>query len=466
MTDWTLRDRRRDAGRLGALGLVAVLSLAGCGSEVASGSGSGPVGTPALHVGRFAVAGTSSIGADRYPLAGTLPQGPASETALRYDDTGAGEDRVRALALALGVDAAPSRHSHGWQVASPNGVLLVRDGADQPWSFSRTAGTCPLYSVDIDHADATSSAVGCAVSPSGSGTSVAPPTEHEALDAARPVLAHVGVDLTTASAAVQYAGLRTVTVDPVVDGAPTAGLRTVVAISRSGLAAASGHLGTASEGPAYPIVSARQALERLRAQQFALPEIACAPQPDLPADCAGPSPQIVTGATLGRLSADDGGSGVLVPAWLFSVRGSDEPVPVIAVTDEYLADVVTVSGPVATPGAGQEPGSPGSALPGAPDQPVSPAPTSDAPLQVVSVSASADGRVLTLTGWGGVCSSYHGTADETSAQVSVGIVGTSMSPGTACIAMAKQISVTVQLDAPLASRTVVDAASGTTVPVN
>ena len=91
--------------------------------------------------------------------------------------------------------------------------------------------------------------------------------------------------------------------------------------------------------------------------------------------CPTPQPSRVTGAQLGLILSYDAshtGSAVLVPAWLFAVAGTNDPVPVIAVAPTYLAAPTTgPSTASSSPGApsGPSTGSTGGApapLPGPP----------------------------------------------------------------------------------------------------
>ena len=73
---------------------------------------------------------------------------------------------------------------------------------------------------------------------------------------------------------------------------------------------------------------------------------------------------------------------------------------------------------------------------------------------------------MALTGWGGVCAEYTAVVDESSTTVKVQIIGRSTAgPDEACIEIAQELKVLVELDAPLGSRTVVDATTGLPVPV-
>jgi hypothetical protein len=160
---------------------------------------------------------------------------------------------------------------------------------------------------------------------------------------------------------------------------------------------------------------------------------------------------------------------------LFSVTGSDEPVPVVAVEQKYLADPTESpnpvgSGPGATSapnpgtsdggGSGSSPGSSGGS------GPATPVPVTEPPVPVLSVQSvtlGKDGSTLVLGGVGGVCDDFSGKAEETSSTITVSIVATPKTPGGVCPAMAKEFTVTVTLSAPWDNRTIVDAASGATL---
>jgi hypothetical protein len=88
---------------------------------------------------------------------------------------------------------------------------------------------------------------------------------------------------------------------------------------------------------------------------------------------------------------------------------------------------------------------------------VEPTPLQPGSVAVTAASLSADGRTLTLTGWGGVCAEYRGDAKETGTEVYVVISSTpTIDKDMACIELAKEISVDVTLQAPLGTRVVVD----------
>ncbi|CAO0828648.1 Lipoprotein OS=Streptomyces microflavus OX=1919 GN=Smic_19000 PE=4 SV=1 [Streptomyces microflavus] len=93
------------------------------------------------------------------------------------------------------------------------------------------------------------------------------------------------------------------------------------------------------------------------------------------------------------------------------------------------------------------------------EKPTAPTPSGDRK----TTSYAADGRTLEVTFWGGVCSTYTASAEESPGQVRISIAEKPQKNG-ACIMIAKELKRTVTLDAPLGDRTVIDAASGATVP--
>ncbi len=212
-------------------------------------------------------------------------------------------------------------------------------------------------------------------------------------------------------------------------------------------------------GPTYPLVTARSAYDALVRTPLPMPLMAC-PEP-LPPDadpvpCGGPV--TVTGARLG-LSLQQSADGlVLVPAWLFDVEGSPQPLVQLAVDPRLLQPLAPDQGG----GSGSSTGSAGtvSAAPGGP--------ATDVPAEgsrFSSVTRAADDRSLRVTFYGGVpeCYSYVVKAAETSRQVRLTVVETRTAGDKPCIDLAMEITKTVPLDAPLGRRTVVDAASGAVV---
>jgi len=469
-------------GGRAAAAVAVALTLVACGTEVAGSSG-GSGSLPVLRIGtgqygaidavapRGSGSGASSgaTSPDPYPLRGTLPGGPPTAAVYRFGTTAVTRSDAAALASALGVTGTPVRHPHGWEIATTAGEVRVRDGGSA-WSFSRGASGCPSYVVDIDNADGATSANGCAVAPTMTvppGAS-APPSDTTALSAARPALRAAGLDPASARVLPASAGypLRTVVLDPVVAGLATSGVRTVVDVDRAGVLGATGVLATPTAGESYPIVSAAAALDRLRAMPRPEIAIACVQG----AVCPGVGPRPVTGATLGLSQAYDAGTAILVPAWLFTVTGSPDPIAVVAVERRYLGD--PSPGPIGSaPGASSapDPGASGAgsgSVPGSSGGPATPVPVSEPPspiLPVLSVTLGSDASTLVLRGVGGVCDDYSGAAAETSSTITLSIVATPQSPVRVCAAMARELTVTVALAAPWSNRTLVDAATGKTL---
>ncbi len=506
-TQTTKRARARTSSALAVGGLVTALALAACGTEVANGSGEG---LAPLRIGSASGNGAPAAGSDSsggklasgWTLQGSLPAGPGSGPVLRF--TGApGEDDVRALAAALGLTAAPGKRAHGWVVDGKAGQLRVRNDASGQWSFSRSSD-CPSYFVDVDRTDG-STGVSCAVADAPASVTVPLPpdapsdaptandlplvTDDAALATAEPVLAAAGVDATPrvrGGAGGQSGTVASVVADPTISGLPTSGLSSVVDVDGQGVVGATGWLGDLTADGDYPVLSAQKAFDRLDSMPRPLAAIACpdiAPGPmesgapeTMP--CASPEPMVITGATFGLTLSWEGLTPILVPAWLFAVTGWDTPLAQIAVADQYLADPTPIPEPTTGTGGGSDPGSGGSAIPpqpGTPDTPVEP-PTDrglspePAPgyVSIVSAIASADGMSLTLVGWGGVCAEYSGEVKEDPAHVYGYVTSRStLAPDEACIEIAKEIKVTVKLQEPLGSRTVIDQTSNSerVVPV-
>lgn len=492
----------RTGSALAVGGLVAALALAACGTTVAGGSGDG---LAPLRIGTATGNGVPAAGSDSsggkltpgWTLKGSLPSGPGTGPVLRF--TGApSEDDVRALATALGLTAAPDKQAHGWIVAGATGELRVRSDTAGQWSFSRSTD-CPSYFVDVDRADG-SGGVSCAVAADAAAGTVAAPsqpasdlplvTDDAALATAEPVLAAAGVDATPrvlGGAAGQSGTVASVVADPTISGLPTSGLSSVVDVDPQGVRGATGWLGDLTADGDYPVVSAQKAFDRLDSMPRALAAIACpdiAPGPmesgapeAMP--CASPEPMVVTGATFGLTLSWEGLTPILVPAWLFTVTGWDNPLAQIAVADQYLAEPTPIPEPTTDAGGGSDPGSGGSAIPPQPGTPETPAePPTDPGLSpepvpgyvsIDSALVSADGMSLTLVGWGGVCAEYSGEVKEDSDHVYGYITSRStLAPDQACIEIAKEIKVTVRLQEPLGPRTVLDqtSSSGRVVPVS
>lgn len=378
-----------------------------------------------------------------YRVHGALPAGPATASVRRADGA-VTASQVSRLARALGMRGTPRGEGAFWLLGSDEGgaqpYLRVARAAPGTWSYARGSGPlspCPSGAVCADGAEETG-----------------PVGPEEAKAAARPVLDAAGLGGASLGTDQLMGAVRVVNADPVVDGLPTYGWSTGVQVGPDGtVTGASGRLALPAGGAAYPVVTAAEAVASLNADGTAgAPDPAGCATPEPLGDPAGgpkaagptcvpsagrPVPTVamtVEDAVFG-LSAQyvDGGQ-ALVPSWLFTVRpeagGAVSTVARIAVDPAYLAR-----------SREQEPSGGGKVT-----------------------SYTADGRTLDVTFWGGVCSDYAASAEESAGQVRITVKESGKESGGPCIALAKELRDTVTLDSPLAGRTVVDAASGRSVP--
>jgi hypothetical protein len=425
----------RTVAAAGAL-LVGCGVLAGCASGTAGSAGTGT--PPKLLIGAggagnapMAAAAPAAGAADGaalapapngrfapfggYVLAGTLPDQPTHAPVMVWPDGKTAENAVAHLATALGLTGTPQRHRFGWELTTTTGDLRVRDGAGAEWSYERAdARACPDYQVDVDNPPDVSVGVGCAMG--GAVGPVASATAGSAPDAVAappgpPPAPPAGPDenATRAAAAPLLSALKvsgheqvdvgaptsTVSVSPLVDGMPTEGIETRVEVDGQGVRAASGRLELPQRGADYPLQTATAAFAALGSGPRPMIAQYCesSPMPAPPVGsasddtvgapvqaCATPQPQQVTGAVLGlqlEYDATGAGSQVLVPAWFFTIAGSDYPQIVIAVDPAFIGDPNVVPGTGASStGASGGGGSAGVIAPGSPVE-VPPAPPAD-----------------------------------------------------------------------------------------
>jgi hypothetical protein len=357
--------------------VAAALLLYGCGT-LHTGSSSGAGAPPVLRIGVDGSLGTqaaklsSASGEAAYRVKGTLPTAPSH--ALTYRVGPVGEDAARRVAAALGLDAAPRRHAHGWVVTSRGSELRMRETGQ--WSLQRLADQCPPYLIDVDSAEG-SGGVSCAIAsgvvrPSAGGTAAdggsAPSVSGNQLrKVVYPLLSALGVDPTTAVVTV---ATSTVSVNPVVASLPTTGYDSDFVVDRGGDRAATGwaYRGDPATGDTYPLLSAQDALKLFASAprpMMGAPEIACPVSTESPSAmqwrCGGSL--VVTGGRLGlELRWDGGADGhpILVPAWFLAVQGSDTPLVLVAVNPKYLADPSPpTTGPNPATSASSVPGSTG-----------------------------------------------------------------------------------------------------------
>ncbi|MBW5255541.1 hypothetical protein [Streptomyces poriferorum] len=388
-----------------------------------------------------------------YRASGALPDGPGKAAVQRASGT-VSASAVARLAKALGVQGTPRAEGTSWKVGSDGDgsgpVLRVTKQAPGTWTFARygTGGT--------DNCESTTVCSSKHVGPGGSGT---PVSEKAAKAAAVPVLKAVGQDDAALDARQLMGSVRVVNADPVVDGLPTYGWATGIQVDPQGeVVGGSGQLKGLEKGADYPVIGAAEALKQLNAAQ--------PPSGPRTGDCATPAPLgdgekpsgmscgtrtgaepptttvTVDKAVFGLSARYVDGKQLLVPSWIFTVRpgtgGTGDTVTQVAVDPAYL----TKDAPSEkTPGGDGTKESGGKLL-----------------------SYSADGRTLSVTFWGGACSTYAASASEDGSTVRVSVTETKPEKGKVCIMIAKELTRTVTLDQPLGERNVVDAASGTVVP--
>ncbi|WP_329542077.1 hypothetical protein [Streptomyces sp. NBC_01358] len=388
-----------------------------------------------------------------YRASGALPDGPGKAAVQRASGTVSASEVAR-LAKALGVQGTPRAEGTSWEVGSDGDgsgpVLRVTKQAPGTWTFARygTGGT--------DNCESTTVCSSKHVGPGGSGT---PVSEKAAKAAAVPVLKAVGQDDAALDARQLMGSVRVVNADPVVDGLPTYGWATGIQVGPQGeVVGGSGQLKGLEKGADYPVIGAAEALKQLNAAQ--------PPSGPKTGDCATPAPLgdgekpsgmscgtrtgaepptttvTVDKAAFGLAARYVDGKQSLVPSWIFTVRpgtgGTGDTVTQVAVDPAYL----TKDAPSEkTPGGDGTKESGGKLL-----------------------SYSADGRTLSVTFWGGACSTYAASASEDGSTVRVSVTETKPEKGKVCIMIAKELTRTVTLDQPLGERNVVDAASGTVVP--
>lgn len=322
----------------------------------------------------------------------------------------------------------------------PGALLKVTKQAPGTWTFARTTPPKPCES-------------GTMCSNGASEPGGDPVSEKAAKAAAVPVLKAAGQDDATLNAGQLMGDVRVVNADPKIDGLPTYGWSTGVQVGPDGeVTGGSGHLKALEKGDTYPAVGADEALKQLNAESRGKGDAArdiggCAtpvplegePKPSDP-QCVpsngkrAPVEQTVEDAVFGLALNYVDGRQTLVPSWLFTVRqapgGPENTVTQVAVDPKFI------------------------------EKPDAPTPSGDRKV----TSYGADGRTLEVTFWGGVCSTYTASAEESAGQVRISVTEKPQEGKKACIMIAKELTRTVTLEKPLGDRTVIDAASGGAVP--
>ncbi|WP_159766904.1 hypothetical protein [Streptomyces sp. HM190] len=421
-------------------GGALLATTASGGSGGGSGRSAGSDGTPApLALDGYGGSGPNGIAPGEpdpngvtYRADGELPDGPESAPVYRAEGKVTAAEVAR-LAKALGVEGEPRAEGENWRVGTTGDgsgpTLNVGRQAPGAWTFSRfTPGTDNCRKVDV-----------CAVEPSGGGAD--PVGEAAARKAAAPILKAVGQDDAKLDVSQLLGTVRVVNADPEVGGLPTYGWATNLQVGGDGtVVGGSGQVKAPVKGDTYPVVDAERALKLLNDSEKgagpAREEVAPSPSRSLPVP--------VVGAVFGLASHQVGGRPALVPSWLFEVRpqkaAAGFTVTHPAVDPRYLVPSASRGEPTEGP---EDPNVPG-------DRPPADPASRNVPVQGYTV----DGRELTVSFWGGVCSTYEATATEESGEVTVTVTGTSQ-PGRVCVMIAKAMERTVRLDEPLGVREVV-----------
>ncbi|MEU8823730.1 hypothetical protein [Streptomyces sp. NPDC048636] len=499
------RPRRRSP--LAVVSVAAAVLVAGGGgaywaSTAADGNGTaGKDGSPkplALDAypssgssGREGIApGEPDPGGGRYVTEKKLPDGPDSAPVYLADPKVTKADVAR-LARALDVSGEP-RADHGfWKVGggkdSAQPVLRVHQEGPGSWSYSRygtpAAGDCVRPGSDTGSGKG-GATPDCPVYRDGTsgkkgddhpGHSERSDADHDkvvseakAKSTAKPVLKALGLSDAKLDATGRFAAIRMVNAEPRVGDLPTHGWSTSLQVAADGqLVGGSGTLAMPKEADTYPLIGADEALKKLNAAtkgRSSSSDANCpsatpgAEKPESGGQIAPCEPDpsgtsgklMVRSATLGLASQMVDGRRALVPSWIFETRpaGTNKvsmAVPFPAVQPKYIKNAA----------AGTE--SPGQGRSGKPDE------SGKKKLNHV-ISYSADDKSLTLRFWGGVCSTYSVSAEETSKQVTVEIKSKPKHPGRACVLIAKEMTEKVKLDKPLDGRKVVDKSTDKAVP--
>ncbi|MET8164765.1 hypothetical protein ABZT34_10970 [Streptomyces sp. NPDC005329] len=436
-------------------------AVGGSGGGAGSGSPSGD-GTPAaLLLDDYAggtgtgtdtpEGGTSGIAPGEpnpygvtYKADGALPDGPGSAP-VYWAKGEVTKDEVARLAKALGAEGTPVVDGEAWKVGAGNDgsgpVLRVNRQAPGMWTFARYAPGTDNCTAGTDK---------CTVTPSAE--SVAPVSEAAAKKAAAPVLKAVGQGGAEVDASQVMGSQRVVNADPVFGDLPTYGWTTGISVSAQGeVVGGNGQLETPVKGDTYPLLSAREALDALNAAPGTDHRMGiggCAsPVPlkdrlESPCGASTAAPQAQTAtvedAVLGLAPHTSGGQQVLVPSWLFDVKGSG------------AADGYTVTQPAVEPAY----------LKSATTPTPTPTPSTSSGTRDVKVDGyTAEGDDLVVSFTGGVCGDYEATATESGDEVKVTVTETPWKDKV-CILIAKEYHQTVHLDESLGSRKVVGSDGG------
>lgn len=441
--------------------------------------------------------GSTSDGNAVYQLTGTLPDGPKS-AAVYAAAGGPTKAQVQRLAGVLGLSGQVSTDGTSWQVGriGSGPALLVGRAAPGTWTYTRSGpAAVPGRTDGAGSSTATLlPSPGVSAGTSGGGASdgatdgaTAPVSVQRAEAAAAPVFSALDLSGARIDAAQTVGAERLVTAEPVVGGLPTHGWSTTLTIGPDGKPAmASGSLSALTKGATYPVGSAQTALKQLNATSVAHPDHGVASCP-VPAPSATPTvpgqdktlprslpcvpgnghPVQVRGAAFGLSLQFVSGVRTLVPSWLFATAPAGVTTTSVvaepAVDPSYLRDgepgSVPPSGPAVPvdPGGPMKPGGPGKT--GVPAQPPNP-PAPGASQKVKLTGVQATGSTLAVTFYGGLCSTYSASAQESATQVRVTVTAVPKGKQQMCPMIARSFTLKVELRQPLGDRTVVDASDG------
>jgi hypothetical protein len=430
-----------------------VLTLAGAGAALAAEDGS-----------------TSSRGGG-YKVTGPLPQGTPDDAPVW---TLEGSKDLSRLDKALGDGVMLQQRAWWWNQCSKD--LPLRDGAsvsDQP-----IAGC----------------AVASPVAPGERTPAPKPALDKDAVRAkAKPVFDAVGLDVAQAQVQTsEYGG--SVSLTPTAGALRVSGWTTRVDVGPDlKINNASGFLGAPAKGDDYPLITAQEAVDKLPG--FARADI-CMPAPDHKG-CVEPAAPEITGGEVGlQLLSTSKGERVLVPAWLFTLKGSEEPLAQIAIDPAYLGtepEPTDVPVPGGTEpgggGGGSDPGTGGSVPPDGGTEPVPPAtgkperpepdpattppPPADQPRREPlafdqAFRGSTANTVVVQFGESGSCprSGVTHQVKETPEAIYVVLEADAYPPETACTADYHAVKRTVKLASALGNRKVYDGTRNTRVTLS
>lgn len=404
---------------------------------------------------------------------GPLPEGPDRAAAYHFDGDGDAEvpkEAAAELGRALGLDGPVREEGGAWVLGGGDGAepgLTVQRQAPGQWTYGTDSGTSGADD------EATSSDAASTDAPPDEAAP--PPAPEEARAVADPVLAALGLadgeagdgdggdggddgDGAAVADGQTVGSERVVRASPEVDGLPTQGLETLLYVGADGeLARAQGALADAApEERTHPVSSAEDTLERHN-------ERARVPGEPVPE----PAPLEVTGAEFGLALHHSDGEPLLVPSWLFQTATPDAdalPFATPAVPHTYPEspepDVPDAPGtPEPAPPtqtvepdhrSGEQPGDGG----GSDAEPGDPAEVQDSPPYVESHDPADES--VTLRMWGGACTEYAGTAEETEDAVTLVVAGTAEVPGEACVMLAQEHVVEIELAEPVGDRVLLD----------